>query len=403
MGDISRGRITVKGFDDPEMDFQLIRQLGATSYGGASVGECLGLAMRVRQGHPEDWVKEFERLAQWQKDDGITRLAEGHRVSGREQLLKASNAYRAAEYYSPCASEQHRQLGLQAEYCFELAVSSMDVHFEKHAIMYQQIELPVYFISPENDGMKRKTVMIVSGFDGTLEEEFIMRGMAAIERGYNVIHFAGPGQMDVFRKYPDTFFEPDFEHVVQKVIDHFEFRQEVDMNHLSLVGISIGGYFAVRAAAHEPRIKALVANSPVLDVHAYTSSFVQMDPCEMPDEEDFSLDDIPDIPESEFPLPLKVQTEHLMIRYGRHSFKKTFNYLKSFKVGEAIKNIHCPCLAMIGESEGGEPRKQFEQFVTAVDADRYEFSDFEGAGTHCQVGNVSFANAVMYDWLDSIK
>lgn len=401
MSDISRGSIAVKGFEDPEMDFQLIRQLGATSYRGASVGECLSVAMRVRQGHPEDWVKEFEALAQWQKEDGAKRLAQNHVVSGREQLLKASNAFRAAEYYSPCSSEHHRQLGLNSQYCFELAMTSMDVHFEKHAISYKTIEIPAYFISPENDGEKRKTVMIVSGFDGTLEEEFIMRGMAAIERGYNVIHFAGPGQMDVFRKYPDSCFEPDFENVVKKVIDHFEFRQEVDMDSLALVGISIGGYFAIRAAAHEPRIKALIANSPILDVHAYTSSFVGMDPCEMPDEDDFGMDDISKIPDIEFPGPLKVQTKNLMIRYGRHSFKNTFNYLKEFRVGEAIKAIKCPCLAMIGDSEGAEPGKQFAQFVKAVDAHAYEFSDFEGAGTHCQVANVSFANGIMYDWLDS--
>ncbi len=402
MSDISRGKITVKGFEDSEMDFQLIRQLGATSYGGASVGECLSLANRIAEGSPADWVNEFERLAEWQKEDGMKRLAADHIISGRDQLFKAANAYRAAEYYSPCSSERHRKLGLNSENAFEMAITTMDVHFEKHAIPYKNIEIPVYFISPVNDGAMRKTVMIVSGFDGTLEEEFIMRGKAAIERGYNVIHFAGPGQMDVFRKFPETYFEPDFEHVAAKVIDHFEFRQEVDMETLCLVGISIGGYFATRAASHEPRIKALIVNSPILDVHAYTSSFVNMDPCELPEKEDFSIEEIPAISEDEFPAALKVQTEQLLIRYGRHSFINTFKYLKEFKVGNAIENIKCPCFAMIGESEGGEPRKQFDQFCQQTGSAYYEFSDFEGAGTHCQVGNVSFANGIMYDWYNRL-
>lgn len=400
MSDISRGSIRIRGFEDPEMDFQMIRQLGSTSYKAASVGECLNIANRMQEADPEKWVKAFEEQAEWQKQDGFDRLAKNHIVSGREQLFKACNSFRAAEYYSPCSSEHHRQLGLKSADCFIAALGSMDLHFETHAIAYKNIHIPVYFISPANDGQKRKTIMIVSGFDGTLEEEFLMRGKAAVERNYNVIHFAGPGQMDVFRKYPDTFFEPDFENVVKLVIDYFAFREEVDMNHLALLGISIGGYFATRAAAHEPRIKALIANSPVLDVHAYLSSFIGGDPAEMPDENNFRIEDLNNIPESEFPSEMKVRSEQLMIRYGRRSFKDTFIYLKEFKVGSALKNINCPCLALIGASEGGEPEKQFDEFCNKLNAHYYKFSDFEGASTHCQVGNVTFANAVMYDWLD---
>jgi len=206
VSDVNRGSIQVQGFSDPEMDFQLIRQLGSSSYGGSSVGECLHIANNIRDNNPQEWVKQFAQLGQWQKDDGMERLVKNHVISGREQLLKASNSFRAAEYYSPCSSAQHRKYGLNSADCFYTAISNMDVHFENHSIPYKNITLPAYFISPANDGMKRKTLMIVSGFDGTMEEEFIMRGMAAVERGFNVIHFAGPGQMDLFRKYKWIFF-----------------------------------------------------------------------------------------------------------------------------------------------------------------------------------------------------
>ncbi|MCP0913713.1 MULTISPECIES: alpha/beta hydrolase family protein [Legionella] len=402
MNDISRGNIRVRGFANEEMDFQLLRQLGATSYGAASVGECFNLSAKIADGNPKNWVQEFTRLAEWQKNDGLERLLKNHIISGREQLFKACNSFRAAEYYSPCASEQHRTLGLNSADCFRTAISTLDIHFETHSITYQDIAIPIYFFSPANDGVQRKTVLMVSGFDGTMEEEFFMRGWAAIERNYNVIHFAGPGQMDVFRQYPTTFFQPDFEQVVSKVIDHIAFRQEVNMNKLALVGISIGGYFATRAAAHEPRIKALVANSPILDVYAYLTSFVPGNPLDIPDDHDFTLADIPFIPDTEFPVELKARTEQLLMRYGRHSFKNTFKYLQEFQVGEAINNITCPCLGLIGTAEGEEPRKQFAEFCRQVRADSYEFNDFEGASTHCQVGNVSFANAVMYDWLDQL-
>ncbi|GGI92108.1 alpha/beta hydrolase family protein [Legionella impletisoli] len=402
MSQISRGSIQLRGFDNPEMDFQLLRQLGATYAQAASVGECFNIADKIREGNTKDWVQAFEQQAAWQKEDGLERLRKNHVVSGRQQLFKASNSFRAAEYYTSTLSEHHRQLGLNSAECFVTAIGSMDVHFESHSLPYKNIYLPVYFISPENDGQKRKTLLIVSGFDGTLEETFFMNGLAGIERNYNVILFAGPGQMDIFRTYPDTYFEPDFEHVVAKVIDAFSFREEVDMEHLALLGVSIGGYFATRAASHEARIKALIANSPVLDVHAYLSSFTGMDPSEMPDADDFTIEDLKHIPDSEFPEELKVRSEQLMIRYGRRSFKQTFVYMKEFRVGEDINQIKCPSLALIGEGEGPEPKRQYHEFCNTLNADCYQFTDFEGASSHCQVGNAAFANAVIYDWLDDL-
>jgi hypothetical protein len=52
MADIQRSTTRVKGFKDAEMDFQLIRQLGSTAYGAASVGACLSIADRVQDGDP---------------------------------------------------------------------------------------------------------------------------------------------------------------------------------------------------------------------------------------------------------------------------------------------------------------------------------------------------------------
>lgn len=405
MSNISRGSIQVQGFSDKEMDFQLIRQLGSATENGASVGECLEIVkeMKGKGASAEEWVHAFERHGDWQKEDAMARLANDHIISAREQFLKACNSYRAAEYYSSCDDPHHQQLGIKSESCFAMAMSTMDVHFESHSIPYKNINLPVYFISPANDGRPRKTLMIVSGFDGTLEEEFIMRGIAGIRRDYNIILFAGPGQMDVFRYYPHTAFEPDYEQVLKKVIDHFEFRQEVRMQNLALMGVSFGGYFATRAAAFEPRIKALIANSPILNLFDYLAAFTGMNPLDIPDEEDFHLSDIASFSEEEFPEALRAQTEQMMIRFGRKSFKKTFEYLKAFAVtGDELSAMNCKCLALLGEAEGGEPRKQFEVFCEVTQASSYEFDDFHGAGMHCQVGNISFANAVVYDWLDEL-
>lgn len=404
MAELTRGKTEVKGFSSKEMDFQLMRQLGSTSYGGASVGECFSTAARIKDGDPASWSAEFASLGEWQQKDAHKRASRGHTVSARDQFLKACNSFRAAEYYTNPLDPVHRELGLKSRYSFGQAMNHVWHTFEEAMVTYKNVDLPVYIMSPSPEPVKRKTLLIVSGFDGTLEEEYIVRGYPALERGYNVVHFAGPGQMDMYRFFSNSHFEPDFENVTKTVIDYIWDRPEIDRDRIALMGISVGGYFAARSAAHEPRIKALIANSPIIDLHAYLVGFTGFDPAEMPDDQNFTAEDIPNIPDDMFPKEKKAGAANLMIRYGQPSFRDTFIYLREFKVGDAIKNIKCPSLALVGSGEGGEPEAQFNAFVEGVSGpvSKYEFTEFEGADSHCQAGNPSYAAAVALDWLDEI-
>ncbi|MGB2693074.1 MAG: CocE/NonD family hydrolase [Thermodesulfobacteriota bacterium] len=404
MAEITRSKTRVKGFSNEEMDFQLLRQIGSSSFGAASVGECLSLADRITDGDPQSWVEEFTKLAEWQQKDAHKRASKGHTTSARDQFFKACNSFRAAEYYTSCLDPNHQKLGMQARYCFR---DSMDIvwhTFEEQLLTYKSIDLPVYFMSPSPHQQKRKTLMIVSGFDGTLEEEYFMRGYAALERGYNVVLFAGPGQMDVFRFYSRTHFEPDFENPTKTVIDFIQDRPEVDMDKLAFMGISFGGYFATRAAAYEPRIKALIANSPITNLHDYLAAFTGYDPAEAPDDQNFTLDDLPEIPEDIMTAEEKSRSENLMLRFGQPTFKDTFIYLKDFTMRDSLSKIKCPSLALVGSGEGGEPEKQYNEFIEKVSGSvtQHIFTELEGADTHCQVGNPSYSAAVALDWLDEL-
>ena len=404
MAQITRSKTRVKGFENDEMDFQLMRQLGSSTYGGSSVGECLSAAARIKDGDPGGWVEEFSKLAEWEMKDAHKRASKGHTVSARDQFMKASNSFRTAEYYTSPLDPGHRELGLKARDCFLEAMKYVWHTFEETMLTYKNIELPIYIMTPSPEVLKRKTLLIVSGFDGTLEEEYIMRGYPALERGYNIVHFAGPGQMDLYRFFANTHFEPDFENVTKTVIDFIDDRPEVDTSKLALMGVSLGGYFATRSAAYDQRIKALITNSPILDLHDYLSAFIGYDPAEIPDEQNFTVEDIPNIPDEAFPPEAKSITTSLIVRYGQPTFRDTYIYLKQFTVGDAVKNIKCPCLALEGAGEGGEPEKQFNEFAERVSGPvtKYQFTVFEGADSHCQQGNPSYAAAVVLDWLDEI-
>lgn len=404
MSETVRSITRVQGFKDSEMDFQLLRQLGSATYGGASIGESLALAAKISDESPEQWVTNFAELANRQEQDASNRLSKNHLVSAREQFLKACNSYRAAEYFTHSHQPQHREFGLKSRDCFLKYLELSNFYNEVKFIEYNGLQLPYYFIAPDKLQQTRKTIIIVSGFDGTLEESFIQSGMAALMRGYNVVCFAGPGQMDSLRFNAQSYFEPDYEKPITALLDALQANKLVDFAKIGLLGISFGGYFAARAACYDKRIKALVVNSPISDLKKYVLGFSDSDESDVNAEDDFNYADIPHIPDEVMSPSLKELTANLLLRFGNRSMQQTVKYLKEFNIQKQLQRIYCPTLALIGAGEGGEPLKQFNEFIEKVAGDvlSYQFTLEDGADTHCQVTNLNFSNCVIYDWLDEV-
>lgn len=409
---MERGSTRVTGFANAEMDYQLMRQLGTSRYGGASVGECLALAQRIQNGIPASWVTEFAAAAQRQEADAQARAQRGHAVSAREQYLVACNSYRAAEYYCGVLDPEHARLGRKSRECFLAALRGQGGDVEEVFLPFGGTPLPAYYVrAPHSHNLygrlwrRGKTLLLISGYDGTLEETWLSYGRAALERGYHLLLFTGPGQMDTLRFDPGVSFIPEYEHVGRLALDHVLARRETDPRRVALMGISFGGYFATRIAAHEPRVRALIANSPIIDLHAYMASFVGFDPALLPDAEDVRLEDIDHIPDSAIPAQTREMMRNLIVRLGQASLRGAYQRLRDFRVDDArLRRIRCPSLALVGTGEGAEPLAQCERFVRAVGgpARRHVFTAEEGAEGHCQTGNLAYSAAVSMDWLDEL-
>lgn len=91
------------------------------------------------------------------------------------------------------------------------------------------------------------TVVVVPGLDSA-KEEFLDLVSALLAKGLAVFAMDGPGQGVLAAT---TTFVPDYERVVGRVID------ALGAARIGLVGLSLGGYFAARAAALEPRVAAV--------------------------------------------------------------------------------------------------------------------------------------------------
>lgn len=267
---------------------------------------------------------------------------------------------------------------------------------------HEGLRLPAYHIRGARSAGNR-VLLIVSGFDGTLEESYLAYGRPALERGYDLLLFTGPGQMDTWRFNASSHFAPDFEAAGRQAVDYALAQPGMDPQRLALMGISFGGYFASRIAAREPRIRALVPNSPIVDLHAYMTSFIGLDPATLPESDDFGVADLEQIPDMVMNAQTRAMARNLMLRFGRPTFSRTYRRILDFRLSaDELAAIRCPSLALVGEGEGAEPLRQWQVFQDSVGGPctPWLFTAIEGADAHCQVGNLSYSASVAMDWLD---
>ncbi|MEU2916267.1 alpha/beta hydrolase [Streptomyces massasporeus] len=95
------------------------------------------------------------------------------------------------------------------------------------------------------------TVVVVPGLDSA-KEEFLGLASALLARGLAVYAMDGPGQGALTAT---TTLTPDYEQVVGRALD------ALGVARVGLVGLSLGGYYAARTAALEPRVAAVATVS----------------------------------------------------------------------------------------------------------------------------------------------
>jgi alpha-beta hydrolase superfamily lysophospholipase len=98
-------------------------------------------------------------------------------------------------------------------------------------------------------------VLLLPGADSTKEELYHL-GDHVVARGLACAAFDGPGQGSVSLQGK---LGPDYELAVQAIIDALAGRADLDAGRLAVGGISYGGLFAIRTAAIDERVRAVVS------------------------------------------------------------------------------------------------------------------------------------------------
>ena len=393
-------------FDDESFSFETLRAAGFALYGGADLGEVLVTAAAITGGDEASWHRAWKATAERLRVTGEQALAAGHGVSAREALLRASNYYRAAEFFlreNPAADPELTLMFTRSRETFMAAATLLDTPAEAISIRYEGTTLPGYLFLVDGSGTPRPTVIYTSGYDSTAEEAWFAVAAAALRRGYNVLAYDGPGQGAALREQ-HLVFRPDWEAVITPVVDYALTRPEIDAGKIVLFGYSLGGYLVARAAAFEHRVAALVLDDGIYDFH---SAFDRPLP---PFLASWIADGRDDVAAPVLAMLTAASTQvRWALRngawaFGTDSFADLIRKAADYTLDGVADQITAPALIMDGEDDlflKGQPQL-VEKALTSAPTTLVTLTRAEGAGEHTHAGALGRAHPVMFDWLDTI-
>lgn len=389
-------------FNNQAFSFELLRAMSYTPYKGAEIGECLATAEKIKQGNFESWYQEWTATANRVNSIAEESLNNNHFVSAREAFLRASNYYRTAEFFLKGSDERRLSIYKKSVATFQAAMKLMDFSCEKVKIPYEDKYMHGYFYKALNhaENASQKTLIFIGGFDSTAEELYFSGAFAAIQRGYNCLTFDGPGQGEALRiqKIPTR---PDYEVPVSAAIDYLlKTKPEVDPNKIALMGMSMGGYYAPRAAAIEKRIHACIVYGIFYNGWEAISS------------KNPKLKEAAKLPPSlmeklvneamKFEPGIRWEVQNALWVFGVNHIYDIPKALSQYSLEKVADKITCPTLLLAGEADHFVPIEQLYQFREKLTCDKTVriFTKEEGAEEHCQVGNMTLLHQVCFDWLD---
>lgn len=203
-------------------------------------------------GRYEDVAKVADRIncsADWKRE--LIALGDAAMAEGRTD--NAIAYYRMSEFFMYDGDPDKRKYYEKAtELFYEYYADFFEGENKRIDLLevpYGNVKLPVMHLKP---ACESKGTILIHGGNDSYFEEFLFTVLYLQEKGFEVYMFEGPGQGGVMR-LQGMHFTHEWERPVKAVLDHFH------LNDVTIIGISLGGYLAPRAAAFERRITRVVA------------------------------------------------------------------------------------------------------------------------------------------------
>jgi len=204
------------------------------------------------------WYDAWQRSA-----DRFRALADeaetnGHRVTAGQHYLRTALLYHFAQLFTRPEDArrtegQKKRVAYYRKACpyLDPVVVPVDIPFGKRRI-------PGY-LRRARGAEPTPLVLMIPGAN-SVKEELYNWGRELVRRGLTTLAFDGPGQGEFSERNGGVPMRLETYHeAVSAAIDFAERRDDLDATRVAVWGQSTGGQLALRAAAHDRRVKAVVS------------------------------------------------------------------------------------------------------------------------------------------------
>jgi 2,6-dihydroxypseudooxynicotine hydrolase len=313
-------------------------------------------AVRARLGRWENWPRAWTERGAAHEAWARECLAAGHRLTAGEALVRASLGYHFGQiiaFHDPAekADLQRRKVG-----AFREAGPLLRPPAEHMEFSWRRLTLPGYLRLPP--GVRpAPCVVLIPGLDAT-KEDFHSFTELCLRRGLATFAFDGPGQGEARAQSP---LVDGYEGAVLAAV-----RPEIDAQRIALLGRSLGGHYALRAAAADRRVAAAVAFGGLYDL----SFWDQMPP---------------------------LTREGFRQATGAGTADEARRRLANVTLEGCLGYIACPVLVVHGKRDAIIPWQQAQRIVEELQASVTLLLDEDGV--HCCHNHALRYRPAMADWL----
>jgi dienelactone hydrolase len=353
--------------------------------GAAALGEIdqIGQKLKAHVGDNEKWWQEWHAMASRIEGFGDAAQREGCELTAGSYYLRAAIYYFCGERFI-APSERKWDTYRSCLRCFRKGIARRYPGIERVEVPYvhdgQSTTLPAWFLKADVQG-PAPTVVMFDGLDNAKEMSVLFGGVEIARRGIHTLAIDGPGQGEALR-LQGIPSRHDYEVPASAAYEYISRRPEVDAQRVAVMGFSMGGYYAPRAAAFEPRFAACVAWGGHVDYH---ESWVRR--------RKILESGGTKISAPSFQLPWVL---------GMPDMDACMKKLENYRLAGVAEKISCPFYCIHGENDNIVPlefAQRLHELVGSKDKTLKILTTHDGGSDHCQEDNRQVGANLVADWL----
>jgi dienelactone hydrolase len=351
------------------------------TWGAAALGEIdqVGQKLKAHVGDNEKWWSEWTAMAKRIEEFGDAEERAGHRLTSGSYYLRAAVYYFCGERFI-APSERKWATYRDCLRCFRKGIERRFPNIERIEVPYEGTTLPAWFLKADVKGAA-PTMVMFDGLDNAKELSVLFGGVEIARRGIHVLAIDGPGQGEALRLQgiPSRY---DYEVPGRAAYEYLSRRPEIDPKRIGVMGFSMGGYYAPRAAAMEPRFAACLAWGGHWDYH---ESWVRRRKVMESGGTKLSA--------PQFQLPWVL---------GMPDMDACMKKLENYRLAGVAERIQCPFYCIHGGNDNIVPLEFAQKLYAAVgskDKTLKVLTAEDGGSEHCQEDNRQVGANLVADWL----